>query len=130
MIELANELGTRPPEAPRQHTSEEAAGKWGSGADADAAAAAAGAGAAAAAGPDHHCHHRSLLPHLRCYRLHRSQCLSRPHHHLHRLHPHDHPHHRLRLHHLYHLHPHRPCHSCRPCRCDASHWKRKQLRPP
>ncbi|CAI7839160.1 unnamed protein product, partial [Closterium sp. NIES-54] len=104
-----------------RHTSQEAAGKWGSGADADAAGAAtAAAAAAAAAGPDHHCHHRSLLPHLRCCRLHRSQCLRRPHHHLHRLHPHDHPHH-------LHLHPHCPCHPCRPCRCDASHWERKQL---
>ncbi|CAI7832617.1 unnamed protein product [Closterium sp. NIES-54] len=43
---------------------------------------------------------------------------------------HDHPHHRLHLHHLHHLHPHRPCHPCRPCHCDASHWERKQLRPP
>ncbi|CAI7823383.1 unnamed protein product [Closterium sp. NIES-53] len=113
---------------------QEAAGKWGSGADADAAGAAAAAVAsAAAAGPDHDCHQRSLLPHLRCCRLHRSLCLYRPHHHLHGLHPHDHPHHRLHLHHLHylhHLHPHRPCHPCRPCRCDASHWERKQLRRP
>ncbi|CAI7755174.1 unnamed protein product [Closterium sp. NIES-53] len=67
---------------------QEAAGKWGSGTDADAAAAAADA-AAAAAGPDHQCHYRPLLPHRRCCPLHRSQCLRRPHHHLHRLHPHD-----------------------------------------
>ncbi|CAI7874702.1 unnamed protein product [Closterium sp. NIES-54] len=93
---------------------QEVAGKWGSGADADAAA-----------GPDHQCHYRSLLPHRRCCRLHRSQCLRRPHHHLHRLDPHDHPQHLhlpRRLHHCHlHRHPHRPCHPCRPCRCDASH---------